>query len=183
MSRVMLLMVKLRPLEVSALERHIGLLLTSGVLPDNLQEESKMGGYKGRRLWTFVIRGSGDLYISLPANPPLEHEAGRTTIWKAILDDEAVMAVKRIVQRVGCYVETITDEQTDGQRIEREKVLSVQSSDVSFETERCPECYFFDPLTVSRCGLRDWTMNIIGVSLKTKKARTDKDLCPSKCWG
>ncbi len=74
------------------------------------------------KVWTFRIQGGEAFDISLPANPALNHDGGRT-LWKLLGPKELADAAASLIRAMGAEVEVFSEEQTPEQLEERQRLL------------------------------------------------------------
>ena len=77
----------------------------------------------GKKVWTFIIRGKGQIGIQLPGSPVLQHPGSGMTMWKMIGTEAQSGFVKAFLKSQGCQVETYTEEQSKEQEAERHRRL------------------------------------------------------------
>jgi len=129
------------------------------------------------RLWTVLIKGGAE--VSFNGQGSIQHHDGTRSIWKIRGTRAAVEEVLATAQSIGCSVEVFEDSQTEEQQVVRKNLLGVQREGFVFQTEKCPECFWFDPLTKNNCGSTDWPPETVNASYKFhEKARSDQSSCP-----
>ncbi len=83
--------------------------------------ESSSGTPVIHKVWTFVIRGGGEIMLAMPRTPTLDHD-GRMTMWKMVGTARIAESVKAILEEAGASVELHTEGQSPEQealRLER----------------------------------------------------------------
>lgn len=128
------------------------------------------------RLWTVLLQGGAE--VSFRGQGTIQYHNGAQSIWKVRGTREAVEEVVQTATSIGCKVTVYEESQTAEQEKIRLKLLDL-GEDFVFQTEECPNCHWFDPLTDTNCGLDDWPDETIDAStLLHEKARSDRDNCP-----
>tara|TARA_X000000950_G_scaffold240276_2_gene293230 strand:+ start:19054 stop:19485 length:432 start_codon:yes stop_codon:yes gene_type:complete len=128
-------------------------------------------------LWTLLIQGGAE--VSFRAQGTIQYHDGSQSIWKVRGNEEAIQEVVATAQSVGCQVTVYGEGQTNEQEKIRLKMLGAQKEGYVFQTEQCPNCHWFDPLTETNCGFEDWPDETVDASvLLHEKARLDRDKCP-----
>lgn len=127
-------------------------------------------------LWTVLLQGGAE--VSFRGQGTVQYHDGRQSVWKVRGSREAVDEVVKTAESIGCKVTVYEDSQTAEQETLRLKLLDLGDGYV-FQTEKCPTCHWFDPLTETHCGITDWPLETVNASrLLHDKAKTDESGCP-----
>jgi len=62
-----------------------------------------------KQVWTFVIRGSNLIELSLPFNPVLSHTGDHMTVWKLVATEAVAHAARTIIESENLSVECYND--------------------------------------------------------------------------
>lgn len=60
------------------------------------------------KVWTFIIRGQGELRLQIPFQPLLNHQGGQT-LWKFVGTEKAAHAIEDFFGNVGYQIEKFTE--------------------------------------------------------------------------
>ena len=127
-------------------------------------------------LWTVLIQGGAE--VSYRGQGTVQYHDGRQSVWKIRGTRNAVQEVVTTAESIGCKVTIYEDSQTAEQETIRLKLLDLGDGFV-FQTENCPTCHWFDPLTQTNCGKEDWPDETVNASkLLHEKAKVDDEACP-----
>ena len=81
------------------------------------------------QVWTFVITQGNPFRLTLPNNPSVEHDGGKT-VWKMIASEELAAQTTAAFRALGATVQRYTEIESDEQKAFRKTVwLDVPSED------------------------------------------------------
>ena len=147
------------------------------------------GGSKGMTahlLWVFQVEGGAPFRTKVGGNPSTEHNGG-TSVFHLMLEEPEAKHFTDFVESLGCTVTVRPSrKQSPEQEAERSALLGVGKEDVVWPCERCPTCYWFDPVALTPegmgdpCGYSGWPEDTRRVCLESTKAVGDLEACPLK---
>ena len=131
------------------------------------------------KLVTYKITGGSPFTLELPHNPNIEHKGGVST-GHLYLNEEEIGAIMLSLNAYGVTLEFWDmAKQTLEQEKEREVLAGKFKEETIFHNSECPECAWFDPLTIRLCGLSDWPPESIKVLLEKSHHKSHQDKCPT----
>ena len=128
-------------------------------------------------IWSVRIQGGSSCSIKMPFGIYQTHD-GNLSVWKVRATQKQVQGVLDVLEANGCKVVAYEESQTPEQKSDRQKMLDVQDEGFIFQTEKCPSCAMFDPLTDNNCGAEDWEPSFFATVRLKEKAASDWEACP-----
>ena len=128
-------------------------------------------------VWTMKVVG-GEPFEVIPKDGPALIHNGILSVWNISLRKSQVERLEQIALHHGARVPLLHAETDRTGGGTRSMQLEIQKEEYHFPTPRCPGCFWFDPLSSSRCGYVDWPDEMKKEVMS--KAWDDLNQCPKR---